>query len=501
MNNQIWGIITVLICSLGYFISWKLQRAARFNRALLVLVLCGLLLRVFTSADFFLHVWDERYHALVAKNLIHHLFKPTLYDHPVLPYDSTNWTVNHIWLSKPPVALWFISASIYLFGNNEIAVRIPSIILSSLAIVLTFKIAKLLFDRKVAWLAALLHSIHGLLIETAAGRISSDHVETVFIFFVELAILLALLSIVRKQGHYLWLALCGICIGISILCKWSPALIVFPIWLVSALIDQKFSQKNIIPDFLLLLFFATIVALPWFIYIWYEFPLEAPEMLHALFTPLNTVIQDHQGPPWYYLSKIGMVFGEIIYIPLLWMCYSMFKKGRQNNLLIPGFWILIPLFIFSFSATKRYPYLLLSAPALFIITALFFYQLSEYKKSKNSKWFYNLILFLLIALPVRYSIERVKPFKKINRNPQWASALRNFDVKGADKTVLFNYDKPIEAMFYANFLAAYPSMPDVQTIQKLSDSGYHITINDKGSIPSNIYAMKNIRIVHLPETD
>lgn len=105
MNNQMWGILTIFICLVGYCYSWKLQNETRFKWAVLVLVLCGLLLRIFTSADLYLHVWDERYHALVAKNLIHHIFEPTLYDHPLLPYDYTNWTSNHIWLSKPPIAL------------------------------------------------------------------------------------------------------------------------------------------------------------------------------------------------------------------------------------------------------------------------------------------------------------------------------------------------------------------------------------------------------------
>lgn len=276
-----------------------------------------------------------------------------------------------------------MSISIYIFGNNEIAVRIPSIILSTLSIIPTYKIAKILFNERVAWLTAFFQSIHGLLIETAAGRVSSDHVETAFIFFVECSILLGLLSIIKQRKHYLWLIFCGVCIGISVLTKWLPALIVFPTWVIFALTNHKFSNKKIIPDVLLLLLITAIIALPWFIYIRYTFPLKAVEMFHALFIPLNKVIQGHEGPFWYYLDKVRIVFGEIIYIPLLWMIYSMFKKIKGNNLLLPAFWLMIPVFIFSFSATKRYTYLLLAAPAIFMITALFFYELNDLKNQKN----------------------------------------------------------------------------------------------------------------------
>jgi len=74
--------------------------------ALFFIVLSGFLFFVYTASDFFLHVWDERYHALVAKNLTKHPFFPTLYDKPILPFDYKSWVGNHIWLHKQPLPLW-----------------------------------------------------------------------------------------------------------------------------------------------------------------------------------------------------------------------------------------------------------------------------------------------------------------------------------------------------------------------------------------------------------
>ncbi|MEO6901825.1 MAG: hypothetical protein ABI315_01565 [Bacteroidia bacterium] len=55
------------------------------------------------NLDPFLVLWDEQYHALVAKNMLINPFKPILYRDTVIPYDYTNWTANHIWLHKQPL--------------------------------------------------------------------------------------------------------------------------------------------------------------------------------------------------------------------------------------------------------------------------------------------------------------------------------------------------------------------------------------------------------------
>ncbi|HMG14269.1 MAG TPA: hypothetical protein VK590_02410 [Saprospiraceae bacterium] len=128
MSNLIFGTITISFCSIVNFYSWRFAAKDNYKLALLLLIIAGLALRIYTATDLFLHDWDERYHALVAKNLIQHPLLPTLYDNPVLAYDYKSWSSNHIWLHKQPLPLWMMAFSMYLFGVNEIALRIPSII-------------------------------------------------------------------------------------------------------------------------------------------------------------------------------------------------------------------------------------------------------------------------------------------------------------------------------------------------------------------------------------
>ena len=160
-------------------------------------------------------------------------------------------------------------------------------------------------------------------------------------------------------------------------------------------------------------------------------------------------------------------------------------------------WITIPYLFFSIAETKMQGYTLFTAPAIFIITALFWQYLNIYRRRFKYKWVILTIQILLIALPVRYSIERLKPFQKINRTPQWVQNLKQLK-RTTDKKVLFNVKTPIEIMFYTDFIA-YEKIPSITTINNLSKKGYNIYINDNGIIDPRIKKLKNINLIYIIE--
>lgn len=73
---------------------------------LFVVLSSGLYLRYKAANHEYISQWDEAYHALVAKNFISHPLTPALYDNPIREYNYKNWNSNHVWLHKPPAALW-----------------------------------------------------------------------------------------------------------------------------------------------------------------------------------------------------------------------------------------------------------------------------------------------------------------------------------------------------------------------------------------------------------
>ena len=137
-------------------------------------------------------------------------------------------------------------------------------------------------------------------------------------------------------------------------------------------------------------------------------------------------------------------------------------------------WWLIPFIMFSFAATKRHTYLLLAAPAIFIILSWCWFYIHEQNVIKN-KLLRNIVLILLVALPVRYCIERTKPFTDIERNPQWASDLKQMRNKYDAKTIFFNHEHAIEGMYYTNYIF-YTHIPEKSQIEFLERMGYRVIV-------------------------
>lgn len=494
MSNLLFGILTVFVCIIGYYYSWKYQKRNNFKIAILLVLACGLILRIYTSTDLFLHNWDERYHAVVAKNLIQHPLKPTLYDNPVLPYDAENWVANHVWLEKGPIPLWTMAISIKTFGNTDLAVRFPSIFLSLLAAYLTFLIGSVLFNQKVGLLAAFFHSINGLLIEVAGGRVSSDHVETFFIFFIELAVFISIVAIIKNK-NLLFSLLIGAVTAVAFLCKWSPALIVFPLWIMGEVLVENKRKSQIFTHLVASVLAFCIVVAPWLWHIRIEFPKESVWVFKKFIFAYNETLEQHQGPFYYYFQNMGMVFGEIIWIPILISFYQIVKKKADWRMILLNMWWLIPFAIFSFAATKRHTYLLLAAPAIFIILSYYWFYLRGLNIKR--KWLINVVLALLVILPIRYSFERIKPFLKIDRNPEWAQELKSMNGKYNDKTVFFNYEHAIEGMYYTDYIF-YTQIPDKETLEDLQKEGYKIIIRDNGNIPPEIRFIDGVMIENIP---
>lgn len=487
MNNLIVGVFLVIVCLLGYFLAYKFSKLNNYKSAIGIILLCGLLLRLYTGSDFYLHEWDERYHALVAKHLTDHPFKPTLYENPVFPYSVERWVENHIWLEKGPISLWLSALSLKLFGFNEIALRIPSILLSTLAILLTFLIGKILFNPKVGLLAAFLHSINGLLIEVAGGRISSDMVETSFIFFVELGAFLSVYAIYSKK-LYAYSLLIGLATGLSLLSKWSPGLIVIPLWLAGAYFSKNYSLKQLFFCALLITVVAVSILFLWISYILTAFPEEANFVIRKFLFAYSETLEGHNGPVYYYLNRFRMLFGELIYIPLILSLYFVIRKKLRWQLILLTVWWLVPMIIFSTGATKRQTYSLIYAPAIFIIISYSWFYLKFIRQKIKLRWVINTALILLLALPVGFCIERVKPFDIRKRNPDWAVHFRNLKNKipAGKNVVIFNLYRSIEVMFYTD-CTAYERLPDLKTIKELQDKGYVIIINDNGKVPSEYF--------------
>lgn len=490
MLNIISGIFVVIISSIGYYLSFKSFKKNKVPLAIALLMLFGLVLRIYLASDLFLHEWDERYHAVVAKNLIDFPLKPMLYAHPVLPYNIENWPANHIWLHKQPFPLWTMALSMWFFGVNELALRLPSVIFTVIGIYLTYEIGRYLFSKRVGFIAAFLYSISGVIIEVSAGRIATDHVDVFFLFFVELAVFWAIKFATGKKQ--IFNILCGLAIGLAILSKWLPALIVLPIWILLLIDSKRFSIKEISINFLLLLGVIAIISTPWQWYIFEYFPAEAQWESDYNFRHFTEALEDQGGSIWYHFDTLRIIYGELIYLVLIWLLLITLKRFRNLKRAILTVWIFIPFVFFTLSATKMQGYLLFTAPALFISTALFWDYLYRIRRSFRYTWLINSLLFLLLALPIRYTFERLKVFEEREKYPEW---VREFKAMKLDSNaVVFNVERPIEMMFYTD-CTAYKILPSEKLVKELIQQGYDVQILDNGTINKFYIRIDGITIV------
>lgn len=381
MTNIFFILLVIISLLFGYSFYIK-----QYSYCLLLIFFIAITGRLQVISDPEIHDWDEKYHALVAKNLIKTPLTPSLYKFHPIDLNSKDWTTEIIWLSKPPVPLWIMSISIYTIGENTFGIRLPSLIIALLAIFLTYLIGKELFNKKIGIISAFLHSINGLLIELVGGRVSSDHVEHTFLFFFELAIFLTILGIKRKTLFIQLLI--GVCIGLSFLSKWQIAVLIFPVWIV---IQYNYANKNIkqiFIDFAFVLIGTICIVFPWLFHIYNAFPAETTNIFYGLISPFQESIQNHSGPWYYYINKLGVIFGELVYLPLLFIFFNrnLLKDAKFQLLLI---WIIFPLILFSISETKRFTYILVIAPAIFIIISHFIQNLKLTKYLLNGGTFYS----------------------------------------------------------------------------------------------------------------
>lgn len=435
------------------WIAYRLATRHRFHSAALSIAVAALLIRAYAGADLALHPWDERYHALVAKNLIANPLVPMLRADSVLEYDYANWASNHIWLHKPPLALWMQAASMRLFGVSEWPLRLPSVLFATAAVFVTYAIGRTLVSPPAGLLAAAFHGVHGFSADLAAGRRATDSVDTLLILLVETGFLLALLA--AKQRPRAAGIVLGAVVGLAYLTKSFPGLLMLPIWAAMRLQTER--ARWVAKETGIAACIAAAIAAPWTIYTMRAFPLESAYERSAALRHITEVMEDQGGPAWSYLWEMPRFFGELVWIPL-GAAALLVMKGRgtaaHRALLL---WVAIPYALFSMVATKMPAYVMVAAPAIFILQADFWLRLRERKAASPTRARRALLsasLFVLALLPARYLLGPTGPLEYRERNPEWARQLRALNQQiGARRAVIFNVPAHIEAMFYTPYVA------------------------------------------------
>ncbi len=457
--------------------------------------------------DPFLNMWDERFHALVAKNLIKHPFKPTLYDDPVVTMAYDYWDRYHIWLHKQPLFLWQMALSSKIFGVSEFSLRLPNIILGSTLVLVTYRSGKLLVNEKVGFTSSVLVISSIYIMELIAGRQSLDHNDFTFLAYISLSIWSLIEYYYSKNKK--WIYLIGIFSGMAILCKWLVGLLVYFGWIVLRLLNKKIKiSEN--KDVLVSLITTTLIALPWQIYTFIKYPIETKSAFKFNLLHFNTILEGHEGSFWYHLNVFNNIYGEIASFLVIPAFYALYLKIRDKKLFYSLLSMVVIVYLFfSLAKTKMPSFTIVVAMIVFIaFSSLLNYILEKFQTLKMNKLISNLIFAVSIVfiLLVRFNIEFLQEnhttWKEENTYTRMMTHYKEVftNLKLPGNSVLFNVKGHhyIEAMFYTEF-PAYRFIPTLEQYEEMKVKNRTLVIFTNNSIELPDYLLNDPSVIIINE--
>jgi len=463
--------------ALAYGLALVAARRRRPGLAAALVVAGGLGLRLYASCDGYLHAWDERFHALVARNLMAHPLRPTLYDTPLLPHDHRDWQESAVWLHKPPLALWLMALAMAGLGVGELALRLPSLALSAASTYAAYRIGLAFRSHTVGLVAAFLHSANAFLVTLAAGWFATDHVDTALVSFVTLAVAAGVAGRPRPASF----AAVGLLSGMAVLSKGLPGLLALPV-------VGLWHAREVTPARLLRLGGMGLVAClavagPWWLYTNAAFPAEAAWERAYDLRHLTEPLEGHRGSVLYHAARMPKIFGELVYLPVLFWLGRLARRPRDPKAVAVTAWIVVPYAVFSLAASKMPAYVMVAAPAVFLVVATACaWLLDEWRGSARRKWLVGLGLAALLAPPVRILLNDLRLFREHERQPAWAVELKQLGSRLAgQRAVILGSPRPIETMFYTAQVA-YERVPDRPTVEGLQERGYRVLVYESEAL-------------------
>ena len=443
---------------------------------MVVLLMGALLLRYWiASLDPFLNDWDEKFHAVVARNLTYHWLRPTLIDQPYLAYDFEKWSRNYIWLHKQPLFLWQIALSIKLFGPTIFAVRLPSILLTAILVVIVYDIAVLCFDTTVAYIAAFLFSFYQPILEMNSGFGGMEHNTIAFIFYNTLAIWAWLRY--EKTRNKTWMLLVGIYSGMAILNKWLIGLLVFSGYSMYHLLFKKnLFTKEIFFQLLMALGSCLLIMLPWQVYILWCFPAEAMYEFSYNSRHFSEVLEGHRAYPMFYIDQLKVhykMIQSLIFIGFAFAFASVPKRDLRLTLFLMCSLIYA---FFTLAATKLDEYVLIVAPLLLIFMSFAIVQICHLLFTRFMDYKIPTAIFMLLSAVLLFDYSGICKNHSFTDN-NWHEYYRKkrlsetawihshfHDLQPNDVIVSCPFNAFIDVMFYTGH-TAYGVLDSSQTKQ------------------------------------
>ena len=352
---------------------------------------------------------DEGRNANVAREMLRSgdWILPTLHG---LPY-----------LDKPAFLFAAIGASFALLGLNEFAARLPSMLAGVATLLLTYRFARLLFGRSVAWRSVMVLAVAPLFLGFARC----------VIFDLPLTALVLIswtsMELGRRGGRFGYAGAWGAA-GFAVLMKGPIGLILAVVgWMALHLAQPRIGvsgerrARGWPRSFRLehLFIFAAIVG-PW---LWMVEARQPGFLRYALLTEsferLTQPTLKRSGPPWYYLPVI--LLGFLPWCGLLIartraIAQAVTHPGATRALVVASLAIFV---FFSLSSSKLPGYVVPLLPLLAILTAASAHGLNEREAKRDAFVLAGqlvgiaLLALVALALPIIHELKRVPELPRL----------------------------------------------------------------------------------------
>ena len=278
-------------------------------------------------------------------------------------------TLNYVkYFEKPPLLYWLNVVSIKLFGQTEFAARLPAALSGLLTILITYVIARKLYERRTALISA-------LILGTSVGFVLQSRIilTDMLLTCCLTAALGAFIVAAQRGGHrgsatkwYLFYLSCAL----AVLAKGLVG-IVFPCGIIFffLLLGQRWkllAQMHLVRG--LLLFLA--VAAPWFVVVSLRNPGFARFFfIHEHFERFTSTVHGRYQPFWFFVPVLlATMLPWSFFIPgaLVRAWRDRHHEETQAGLFLV-LWTAVIFLFFSKSNSKLIPYILPIFPPLAIL--------------------------------------------------------------------------------------------------------------------------------------
>ena len=461
--------------------------------------------------DPYLHEWDERFHALVAKNMIENPFKPMLFIKHVMSFNPQDWGYLHIWVHKQPLFLWQMALSMKLFGVSTFAMRLPSAIMGVIMIWMTYQIGKnWTKDENIAFFAAFISTFSYYSLELISGWMCLEHNDLAFTFYVTGSIW-AFTEYIKSEGKLKWAIWIGVFAGCGILNKWLVGLLIFGGWglyLLQSFPKVKFKDFK---HLAISVFICCLVFLPWQIYILMKFPVESANAFEYNRVHMVDAL-GHPGTAFFHFNYLSVLYQKPLlpFIPI-GIFYVYRSKFTDRKLTVSFFAMIAVMYtFFSFLVTTKMPAFVYPVSVLmitFMSAGIYNASLALIDYSQINMRGKNALLIVLVLLTAFGSLkswlisgERSKDNVARNNKIYNDKEFESINSKIIEDYVILNtrtYEN-IELMFFQGGIA-YHFYPSESKIDSLQNLGYKFAAfnyeNDLQELPNYITCDSSILIL------